>query len=364
MSRIAFYISTHGLGHAMRMKEVAARLLTLDPSTELYVMGTMPGWVFEEEPALEVSHRSLRCDIGAIQKDSLHLDVLKTLEENAGFFAEIDSLVRREVEFIGRENINLIVGDIPPLAFLVAASAGVASIAVGNFSWDWIYEDYVNKHPRYGYLPGLVKDAYRKASLLLRLPFHGDMGVFPAVMEIPLISRKAYLSRETVRDMLGIGRGEKRKVVFISLGGHGNVDVDGEGQGEFGDYIFISYFPLSKRMENLILLRDRAAIPHPDIVHASDLVISKPGYCTIAECIANRTPLMYTSRDNFREFAVLESAIKRYCHSYNLPRPDFHSGAWGAHIDSFFDQAVAFSWPAIATDGADEAARIILDSAP
>jgi len=361
MKRIAFYISCHGLGHAMRMKELLSRLHREDPSVQLHVMGMMPPWVFEESPHVPLRHRAVRCDVGAIQKDSLHLDVARTLEENADFHRDIDPLVRREVDFVRGEKIDLIVGDIPPLAFLVAAAAGVKSIAIGNFSWDWIYEAYAEEHPRYRYLVDCVREAYARADLLLRLPFHGDMSAFRTVRDIPLISRSATLPRDEVRRRLGIRAGETTKVVFISMGGHDNAGTVEGSAPEFGDYIFISFFNVSDRMKQLILPEDRAGIPHPDIVRASDCVISKPGYCTVAECIANRTPLMYTSRDNFREFPVMEAAVKTYCRWHYLPRDDFHAGLWRKHLDAFLRNEHAFHWPEIRTDGAAAAARIILE---
>lgn len=361
MARIAFYISCHGLGHAMRMKELLSWLHREDPSAQLHVAGMMPPWVFNEAPAVPLRHRAVQCDIGAIQKDSLHLDVARTLDENADFYRDIDPLVRREVDFVRREKIDLIVGDIPPLAFLVAAAAHVKSIAIGNFSWDWIYEAYAEEHPRYRPLVDCVREAYARADLLLRLPFHGDMSAFRTVRDIPLISRSASLPRDEVRSRLGILEGETRKVVFISMGGHDNAGIVADTPAPaFGDYIFISFFNVSGRMKQLILPEDRAGIPHPDIVRASDCVISKPGYCTVAECIANRTPLMYTSRDNFREYPVMEAAVKRYCRSYFLPRDDFHAGDWRRHLDAFFQEPDSFRWPEIPTDGAATAARIIL----
>lgn len=360
--KIAFYISGHGLGHAMRMKAVIGRLLERAPGAEIIVNGRMPAWVFAEKPLLKVRRRVLLCDVGAIQKNSLQLDIRATLERNALFFSAIDETARSEADFIRREEIGLVVGDIPPLAFLAASQAGVKSIAVGNFSWDWIYEDYTRAFPDYGYLVDLVRDAYRRASLLLRLPFHGEMGAFPVIRDISLISRLARLSPTKVRAALGVGRDEKRKLVFISMGGHDNEGIVRAGSDDFGNYLFVSYFPIPTGRDNVILLRNRAAPPHPDIVQASDLVISKPGYCTITECIANRTALMYTSRDSFREYPVMERAIKEHLPSYLMPRGDFHSGAWRPHLDAFFSGSLSedFSRPETAVHGADEAARIIL----
>jgi hypothetical protein len=363
MSRIAFYISGHGLGHAMRMKELLIRIRAQQPACELYVMGSMPGWVFEEPPAVRVRLRALRCDVGAIQRDSLHLDVRRTLEENAGFYRGIDALARSEAGFLRRERIGLVVGDIPPLAFLAASAAGVRSVAVGNFSWDWIYDSYAEEHPSSRYLVDLLREAYGHADLLLRLPFHGDMGAFRRIRDIPLIARTARLSRAETRRALGIAPDETAKVVFISMGGHGSAEIREGPDTDFGGYLYVSYFRPGGAMKRLVLLGDPARLSHPDIVAASDCVISKPGYCTIAECIANGTPIVYTSRDNFREYPVMVAGIETYCLSRLLPRKDFHSGAWAKHLDAFFAEEHPRRPPRMPADGAEVAAGIILEMA-
>ena len=41
---------------------------------------------------------------------------------------------------------------------------------------------------------------------------------------------------------------------------------------------------------------------YEDLVRAVDVVVTKPGYGIISECIANDTALLYTSRGDFREY--------------------------------------------------------------
>jgi L-arabinokinase len=362
MARIAFYISGHGLGHAMRMKELLGRVRALDPRGALLVMGSMPGWVFTEPPALPAAFRRMRCDAGASQRNSLRLDVRRTLVENRAFYRGIGGLAREEAGRLRRARVGLVVGDIPPLAFLAASAAGIPSVAVGNFSWDWIYEAYEPAFPSFRPIVELIRDAYARADLLLRLPFHGRMDAFRRVRDIPLITRRAARPRGEIRRALGIPRGERRKVVFVSMGGHDNAGTVGGGRADFGDYLYVSFFRLSAKMRHLILPESRAGIPHQEIVAASDCVISKPGYCTVAECIANRTPLVYTPRDDFREFGVMEAAVRRHCAWHRIPRRDFHDGAWAGHLDAFFAAARPAPAP-MRTDGADVAARIILEMA-
>ena len=44
---------------------------------------------------------------------------------------------------------------------------------------------------------------------------------------------------------------------------------------------------------------------YEDLVAAVDVVVTKPGYGIIAECIAAGTPMLYTSRGDFREYDLL-----------------------------------------------------------
>lgn len=151
-------------------------------------------------------------------------------------------------------------------------------------------------------------------------------------------------------------------MIFISMGGHAGAEIRESGRADFGGHLYLSYFRPAARIPNLILIADRAGIAHPDIVAASDCVISKPGYCTVAECIANETPLVYTSRDHFREYAVMAEGAARYCRARLLPREDFHAGAWAEQIDALLAGPPRRP-EALRTNGAEEAAGIILEAA-
>ena len=96
---------------------------------------------------------------------------------------------------------GLIVGDIPPLAFAVGAAAGIPSIGLGNFTWDWIYADY----PRVRLAPSLLPahpGAYSKASMALRLPMSRGFESFSNVKDIPFIARHARRTRDEVCKIL------------------------------------------------------------------------------------------------------------------------------------------------------------------
>ena len=64
------------------------------------------------------------------------------VRDAARFYAMFDERADREAAALQETRVDLVVGDIPPLAFEAAGRAGIPSIALGNFTWDWIYAAY------------------------------------------------------------------------------------------------------------------------------------------------------------------------------------------------------------------------------
>src|SRR6185295_12162924 len=125
-------------------------------------------------------------DVGIVQKDALVMDEAATVGAWRAFVADDASRVASEARWLREVGARVVLGDIPPLAFAAAAEAGVPSVGLSNFSWDWIYR-YMSAR-----LPGLADSAdwaaaaYRTCGLLLELPFAGDLSAFPRREAIPL----------------------------------------------------------------------------------------------------------------------------------------------------------------------------------
>jgi L-arabinokinase len=97
------------------------------------------------------------------------------------------------------------------------------------------------------------------------------------------------------------------------------------------------------------------AFRYEDLVAAADVVITKPGYGIIAECVSTRTAMLYTSRGVFREYDVLVDALPRVVRSRFINQADLLAGRWRSALEA----VVAQPPPAerLAVDGADVAAR-------
>jgi len=344
--RVVFYVSGHGFGHATRQVTIINRLKWRLPEARIIIRSNAPRWLFDNNLKCEFEFQQVTTDVGVVQKDSLHLDKKETLRQAADFFSNVEELIEREVEVLRRMRVDLIVGDISPLAFEVASRLKVPGIAISNFSWDWIYAPYVEEYPEYATVIEVIRAGYGRADFLLRLPFHGDTTAFKKVWDIPLVGRESTASREDIQRRYNLPSG--KKYILLSFGTYGLKEFDFENVKNFGDYFFVATFMLKTSFDNLLCLPGHDLI-HEDLVAASDAVITKPGYGIVAECLINRTPILYTSRGDFTEYEELVKGLKRYANSLFIPNGDFLSGRWGDYLETLLQRE--FEWPEIDFSG-------------
>jgi hypothetical protein len=366
---IVFYISGHGFGHASRDIEVINALQAAAPERPIVVRTAAARWLFDLTLRRPVDFHAVECDTGIVQIDSLHLDAGASVRRAAAFHAGLDARAASEARFLRAAGAGLVVGDIPALAFLAAARAGVPSIALGTFTWDWIYEAYPEFLDGAPELVPSIRRAHRHAEFALRLPMWGGFDGFRAVRDIPFVARHGTNPPGTVRERLGLPR--RRPLVLLSFGGYGLTDFDldafAAAAGE-GCALVTTDQVGARAVEGagspaVTMLRERAIYDagcrYEDLVAAVDVVATKPGYGIIAECIANRTSMLYTSRGRFAEYDVLAAAISRYLRSAFIPQEDLYAGRWAPYLASIARQGAPPERPP--TNGAEVAARAILD---
>jgi len=356
---ILFYISGHGFGHTTRAIEVINALLRLNPEVHVFIKTDAPEWFFRLNlPEGCFTLISETVDIGLVQKNSFVADRRKTLEAFAKFYLSFKNRLPGELQFVRENRVDGIVGDIPPLAFEVSRAAGVPGIAIANFSWDWIYEPYTEECPEFSWVVSVLKMLYGKADALLRLPLHGDLSAFPNPKDIPLIARKAQLSREAVRAKFDfLDDPQNARIGLISLRANDLEKIDLHRLANIEDFHFLIFSDTSGVSNVHTLPPD--FLPYQELVHASDVVISKPGYGIVSECIANRTPLLFTNRDDFREYEVLAEGILELGMGKFLPRERFFAGNWQEALESL--PGLRSNWAQPPVNGAEEAARFILN---
>ena len=347
--QIFFYISGHGFGHASRSVELIRALLTRQPDARVVIRTAAPQRLFAaigDAHAASIDVQALEADTGIVQVDSLRFDEEETARQAAHFHATFDRRVAGEADLLRRERPDVVIGDIPPLAFAAAASAGVPSVAVSNFTWDWIYSVY----PAFDRLaPDVIpaiRRAYATATHGLRLPLHGGFEPMAAVTrDIPFIARRSARDPADTRRALGLAG--DRPIVLPSFGAYG-VEL-----------------PLEhlRRSDRFTLIEPVQDPPHgllyQDLVAAADVVVTKPGYGIVSECIANSTALLYTSRGRFAEYDVFVEEMPRALRCRYISQEDLLAGRWADAVEALLAQPAPPQQPRI--DGADVAAAAIMN---
>jgi len=374
---IAFYISGHGFGHASRDIEVLNALGRLAPDVPVTVRTSAPNWLFDLTLTRPVDFTSHECDTGIVQIDSLSLDEAATVHRASAFHERLDVVASSEAEWLQSIGARLVVGDIPPLACAAGHAAGLPVVALGNFTWDWIYEGYRDWLAPGSDLIETLGEAYALAGMALRLPMHGGFGTMREVVDLPLVARRSSRTPADTRRRLGLPL--DRPLVLLSFGGYGLQRIDLGAVGSLSGYTVVVTADVTANRranevpagagsasfaDNVRLVDEhglyRDGLRYEDLVAAVDVVLTKPGYGIIAECVANHTALAYTSRGHFVEYDVLVREMPRWLRCGFISNDDLLAGRWQAVLDATLAQPTPPE--TIGVDGAERAARLVLNA--
>ena len=322
MLEIACFITPHGFGHATRMTAVLEALQKRIPRLHPHLFTTVPHSLFAET-LNTFSYYLLSCDIGLVQKNGLQADLPATIKRLDSFLPFQESLLDELAEKIA--DCKLVLCDIAPLGLAVAKKAGIASVLIENFTWDWIYKAYLAKYPELKAAIDYLAAEYQKADLHIRCqPYCGDtQGDF----ECSPIFRTIPSNRMDTRKRLHCSN---RRTVLISMGG---IDLELPFI-QLLPAIKDTFFILAGQKEtrtlgkNIQLLARDSNYYHPDLINASDLVICKSGYSTIAECVQAGVPIATVGRTRFPESITLEQFTITQLNGLTLQRAEFLSGSW------------------------------------
>jgi len=357
---LAVYVSGHGYGHSTRTAEVLRAVRDRAPGLPIAVSTSAPAFLFEGVVPPPLTVRRVECDVGLVQKDALVIDEAGTAAAWRAFMGGWDGLVAREAAWLREAGARLVLGDIPPLAFAAAGAAGLPSVGLSNFSWDWIYGHMGSRAPALAGASAQAREAYARADLLLRLPFAGDLSAFRCVEDVPLVVRKPPTPKQEARRRLGL---DDRPSVLLSFGGLGLPGLRPAAFSSLAGYQLLlagragdgRVPPNLRRLDGDEL--GAMGLSYPDVVGAADVVGTKPGYGIVSDCVGAGTRLVYTDRGDFPEYPVMVGEMPRYLPSVFVSNDDVREGRLGPALEAVL--ALPFPDPP-RTDGASVAAEKLL----
>ena len=283
------------------------------------------------------------------------MDLDATLQAWRALHAGTAGLIDEELAFIRDHQVRLVVGDIPPLCFEIAARASIPSIAITNFTWNTIYRAYLSNHPDFEPFIEEMEAYYSKASVALTLPYPCDMDVFPRQEPIPWIARASALTREAAREKFKLPR--SATIVLLSFGGLGLDRFPLDRLKELREMFFVATGETKAGVANLRVLPE-AQRQYEDLVRAVDAIVTKPGYGIVADVLAQQLPMLYTERGEFPEYPLLVQALDDLATAEFIPQGELLSGNIGRYLNRLL--AKTPNWPRVPLDGARVAAEKII----
>jgi len=418
--RLAVFVSPHGFGHAARASAVLAALHELRPRLAVTLYTTVPRWFFVESLSFSVTYRELACDVGLVQESALEENLAETVER----LEELETKTRGFhlgglVSEVRDSGAVAVLCDISPLGLAVAREAGLPSILVENFTWDWIYEPLAAAEPRLAPWVERMRELFALADLRIRCephcgaapdpaganesPVPPSMEVFsdgetgatrasfgtndgaaqllvegsllsvgdwpspaelappPLSVDVPPIARRPRSTPAEVRARLALAPAASgRPFVLVSMGGieWSYSNLDRLRAAERFDFVVPGGATEERHDGNLRLLPHHSPVHHPDLVATADAVVGKLGYSTVAEAVAAGTRYLFPPRPGFREHAVLAAYVGERLPSAEIASAELASGEWIERLPSLLAR------PRPEPDlrfGAAAAARAILD---
>jgi UDP-N-acetylglucosamine:LPS N-acetylglucosamine transferase len=322
--RIAYFISPHGFGHAARAASVMEALAEIESSLQFDIFTTVPHWFFSQSNSFNFQYHRLETDIGLVQKTPFQEDLPATVQKLKKFLPFNQSRIAGVAEKIKHLNCKLVICDIAPMGIRVAQKAGVPSVLVENFTWDWIYQGYAQKEfdAFSAYLKSIFAEAtYHIQTQPICKPESVDFTADPA-------SRKIKVSPKQIRQRLSLP--DSCKVVMITAGGvrksYGFID---KLKNQTDTHFIISGAGNSESIQNnLVLLPENSGYFHPDLINATDAVVGKIGYSTIAEIYQAGVPFGYCARKRYRESKPLVDFVENHLQGFAIGEAGFQTGDW------------------------------------
>lgn len=353
---IAAFISSHGFGHASRLSAIIESVTWKNPAVKISIFTETPRWVFEDSLSCPFAYQKARTDVGIVQLTPIEMDIPGTLRKLETFIAELPLNADMIAEKLRKEAVDFVVADISPLGIVSANRAGIPVLLLENFTWDWIYEPFSRKYPRFTEISAAMKRIFESASI------HGQY--LPACVpsescdfELPPVSRKPRTSADAVRQRLGVRPDEK--LAIVAMGGiPAEYRTLERIRSAYPDVVFAftGIFPEMSRKNNVLQIPHHSDFFHPDLVQAADFVFGKVGYSTYSEIYNLQKPFAYLIRSDFRESSVLKEALTALPSAFEIDQLSFNNFVF----DPWLEKMASCAKNPVATNGCDIAADNIL----
>lgn len=275
----AFYITNHGFGHASRNVPIIEELLSRNTDNKIIIKSDIARNKFLQRNLLKYSDRIIYYndmnENGLILKTGHMIPDISNMKRIIlNDFEKWDDIIAHETDFLMKNHVDIVISDTVAIGIKAASMASIYCILIGNFDWAQIYHEYYDETIWKPYV-----DCYKLANLAIWYELHSEElhKHNSNYIKVSLVSRTVDWN-----EVRNIKKRHYQPIIFVSLGGSAelskNIDVHDL------PYDFITTRGINMVGNNVYPL-PFDMINTPDYIAASEYVISKGGWSTVAEIL-------------------------------------------------------------------------------
>jgi hypothetical protein len=346
-------ITAHGFGHAAQVAPVLnalrkrvsdVRLTLLSSLPPAYLQGRIQGG-FEQIKAAP--------DFGLVMNSALDINLDASAAAYRDLHDDWAGRVRHEANRLERLAPDLVLADVPYLTLAAAAQAGIPALALCSLNWADIYRHYFAGRPEAPRVLAQMEDAYQSAQAFLCPEPSMPMPFLNNRMALGTIAALGEHRGKALRQQLGIGADQA--LILVAPGGvKARFPIEAWPAGQGIHWLVDADWQVQH--PDVSAYQD-SGFDFTDLVASCDAVLGKCGYGTVAECVANGTPLMYIPRPDWPEEASLLAWLQTHNAGLAVGADRLVSGDFG-YLPEALD---AFQVTVCRPDGAEQAADRIVE---
>lgn len=333
MTRVLVAITPHGFGHAAQVAPVLNALRQRLPDVSLTLVSTLPEAFLRERLDGDFHYITRSVDFGLVMHSALAIDLDVSAARYALSHEDWEARVDAEARFLAGQQADLVLADIPYLTLAGAGQAGIPAFALCSLNWADIYRHYFCERPEAASVLTQMEKAYASAQAFFCPEPSMPMGFLDNTVAVGPIARQGTDCRQQLNEALGLS--EDIALILVAPGG---VDTR----------FAIERWPVGQGIRWLV--SDLWQVEHPDVSCLSqtgltftdllatcDGVLGKCGYGTVAECVANGTPLLYIPRPDWPEERSLLDWLDAHNAAVRIEPEWLKSGILRESVDQALD---------------------------
>ena len=302
---IGFYISSHGFGHMTRCLGIMENILNTTYYNLYIVCGKIQNdfaRIYLAEYRDRIIYKDLVTDIGLVnKKNSLEVDKFSLQQQLLKFTSSWENIVNDECDFLKNLNIKCILSDISPIGTLVGDKLQLSVVLITNFTWVEQYE-YIG-------IDESIIDRYRQAYSYVTKFIKYNLCLPISSVNCEEVYEVGFTCREIDLDKVEKIKQQYGKSIMVTCGKSANLNTI--SIKNFNGTIFTtSGIDITCEEDCNVVNLPIDILDTQNYIAASDMVITKAGWGTIAEAVLGHTNLVLIERPSAKEDSFNIEKIK------------------------------------------------------